>query len=522
MDIFDYLKRYKDISFKEKHFNEIDALIIAVLSYVPYDELGFDNIVLYDNNDVDTELLSDVIDDYISSGFVIYDKTFFNKGFAQIPAYNHFLNVYSNNFDYAFICDIDEYICLNTIHNNINDFLNEYNNIYSLYHMICLFWVTYGDNGYIEKSSFDTLSCYDDINNICPQYKMFNIYQKPILNCKKCNIDFIDGISEYFGDAHHLTVEHIKCCDTNGNNINCTNCYVQPIHTNIYIKHFVTRSLENFYKIKMSREICWEMFSQKLDLYYSVNDKIKEYKNYIEYVKENNIEENKKKIFFAILYNDNEYDLIKYDKLTKTYLSKINNAEYNKYLYSEYYIDYYNILKDIKDKYDIIVFISTDYFINYEIFNKFIYIMDEDICYVDIIQERSIDILRMNQINEKCFIISNKVANIILDSNLYENKDSFYWYPYYTIPIILSENNIEIKQLGYLDEQFNYLFNIVTEYNMIYKCSLNFIDELDKFIENNKGKFILRLVKNQYIHLGTYGNKKEFNSNISYIKNFLK
>lgn len=40
MDVFDYLRQYKDISFKEKRFNEVDALIIAVLSYVPYDELG--------------------------------------------------------------------------------------------------------------------------------------------------------------------------------------------------------------------------------------------------------------------------------------------------------------------------------------------------------------------------------------------------------------------------------------------------------------------------------------------------
>ena len=40
MDVFNYLKQYKDISFKEKHFNEVDALIIAVLSYVPFDELG--------------------------------------------------------------------------------------------------------------------------------------------------------------------------------------------------------------------------------------------------------------------------------------------------------------------------------------------------------------------------------------------------------------------------------------------------------------------------------------------------
>ena len=41
MDVFDYLEKYKNTPFKEKHFNEVDALIIAVLSYVPYGELGF-------------------------------------------------------------------------------------------------------------------------------------------------------------------------------------------------------------------------------------------------------------------------------------------------------------------------------------------------------------------------------------------------------------------------------------------------------------------------------------------------
>ena len=39
MDVFDYLNQYKDISFKERRFNEVDALIIALLSYVPYDEI---------------------------------------------------------------------------------------------------------------------------------------------------------------------------------------------------------------------------------------------------------------------------------------------------------------------------------------------------------------------------------------------------------------------------------------------------------------------------------------------------
>ena len=36
-----------------------------------YKNLGFDNICLYDNNDEDGEHFEDVINDYITSGFVI-------------------------------------------------------------------------------------------------------------------------------------------------------------------------------------------------------------------------------------------------------------------------------------------------------------------------------------------------------------------------------------------------------------------------------------------------------------------
>ena len=41
MNVFDYLNYYKNISFKEKHFNEVDALILSMISYVPFDDLGF-------------------------------------------------------------------------------------------------------------------------------------------------------------------------------------------------------------------------------------------------------------------------------------------------------------------------------------------------------------------------------------------------------------------------------------------------------------------------------------------------
>ena len=38
MDVIDYLNKYQDISFKEAPFNEIDALVLATISYVPFDE----------------------------------------------------------------------------------------------------------------------------------------------------------------------------------------------------------------------------------------------------------------------------------------------------------------------------------------------------------------------------------------------------------------------------------------------------------------------------------------------------
>ena len=40
MDVINYLETYKDCSLKEMGFNEIDALALAMVSYVPFDELG--------------------------------------------------------------------------------------------------------------------------------------------------------------------------------------------------------------------------------------------------------------------------------------------------------------------------------------------------------------------------------------------------------------------------------------------------------------------------------------------------
>lgn len=49
MDVIDYLKQYQDISFKEAPFNEIDALVLAMVSYVPFDELKVSDKIIKDS-----------------------------------------------------------------------------------------------------------------------------------------------------------------------------------------------------------------------------------------------------------------------------------------------------------------------------------------------------------------------------------------------------------------------------------------------------------------------------------------
>ena len=61
--------------------------------------LGFDNIVLYDNNDVDGERFEEVISDYIESGYVIL-KDWRGRKLAQIPSYNSCYDEYNSQYDW--------------------------------------------------------------------------------------------------------------------------------------------------------------------------------------------------------------------------------------------------------------------------------------------------------------------------------------------------------------------------------------------------------------------------------------
>ena len=85
--------------------------------------LGFDNIVLYDNNDKDGEHFEEVIGDYIDSGYVIL-KDWRGRKLAQIPSYNECYKEYNNQYDWVAFWDIDEFIEFDSA-KTIQEFLDD-------------------------------------------------------------------------------------------------------------------------------------------------------------------------------------------------------------------------------------------------------------------------------------------------------------------------------------------------------------------------------------------------------------
>jgi hypothetical protein len=92
-------------------------------------KLGFDDIFIYQNN-WRTDINGDNIHKFEIDGVA-----------KQRDAYNKFINDYHNEYEWGAFFDIDEFLVLKK-HNNVKDFINEYNDFPS----VGINWVLFGDN----------------------------------------------------------------------------------------------------------------------------------------------------------------------------------------------------------------------------------------------------------------------------------------------------------------------------------------------------------------------------------------
>jgi hypothetical protein len=219
-----------------------------------YRKLKINKIFVYDNNDLNGENLEDILSKYIKYNFVEIIN-YRGKYKPQKQAYN---NCYiNNNKDYNWMAfyDADEYLYINN-YTNINKFLSlpQFKNCSS----ILINWKYYGDNDNIfyEPRPLQqrfTKPFYFNINN-------------------KRNIYFFCAGKSIVRSRLNLTWAHFPhylknkpMCRPSGEILK--NYFSPPNYSKAYIKHYATKSTEEFIERIIRGAVCTKYTSKKYIIY---------------------------------------------------------------------------------------------------------------------------------------------------------------------------------------------------------------------------------------------------------------
>ena len=203
-----------------------------------YKELMFDNIIIYDNNDINGEKLEDVISDYINSGFVIINNIR-GKSIQQLPAYNDCIIKYGELYDWIAFFDCDEFLCL-TKKNNIKDYLIEFPEKCD---RIAINWMTMDDNDLIEN---DGRPLMERFTRTCPKdvkWEYTNILEnshvKTILKC-----GLLKG--RKFVNPHFCSGTVYSVNNKGEHNIKENTAWTTINWDNAYLKHFRLKTITEY------------------------------------------------------------------------------------------------------------------------------------------------------------------------------------------------------------------------------------------------------------------------------------
>ena len=215
-----------------------------------YKSIGFTNICLYDNNDVDGERFEEVISDYIDSGFVIVKDWRGNTNKPQIPAYQSCYDEYGEKYDWIAFFDVDEFLEFDN-GKNADDFFNQ--KIFSDTDIIRVCWKNFSDNGLVrvENNNYSRTRFTETIKEKSRSSYLANRSTKIIVHGWIPNFRFINKP----GGEHGWYLPN-KTVDCHGNICsNSTSFHVikEKIWDNAWLCHYRFKTMEEYCKFKLKR-----------------------------------------------------------------------------------------------------------------------------------------------------------------------------------------------------------------------------------------------------------------------------
>ena len=185
--------------------------------------IGIDDIYLIDNNDVEIPNVPEWVNIIDARGEVC------REGCKNIQAY-YYNKVFQDiryNYDWIGFIDIDEYVVVDDIKKFLEPFVN--------FTGVCLNWInytTYSTHYHKDNKYYPTA-----VNTTC----------KTFINTKNCVSTF------KINSVHNPKDEHAVYANADGEIATINNTRLLNTSLTAYIKHFITRSLEEYISIKMRR-----------------------------------------------------------------------------------------------------------------------------------------------------------------------------------------------------------------------------------------------------------------------------
>ena len=181
--------------------------------------LGFDNIILYDNNDTNGENVFDVIGEEINNGYVIYEDIKDKRNY-QLPCYNECMLKYHNDFDWILFLDCDEFLELKEC-NDIKYWLSQPK--FDGFEQILINLDNYGDNDLVFDDGRGVIERF--IKKTEKTFKTSCVSTKPCLKMQK----YRENEFEYKNFPNCLSLLYNTTCDVNGNKIFPTRIYLKTL-----------------------------------------------------------------------------------------------------------------------------------------------------------------------------------------------------------------------------------------------------------------------------------------------------
>lgn len=249
-------------------------------------KIGFDNIILLDNNDPDGERFEEVIGDYIDSGYVILLDVRGRERY-QVPGYNIVYSSVQGRFDWLAFIDIDEFLDLDC--GEIHKFIDQPK--FDEFNAICVNWVTYNDMNLLKADGNYTMDRFTEISTLdkseSQNKKIVRVgIPKVKINSPHAFKPKAMELPDQKNDEY--IKKYVKCCNVLG----------QPCEINVRndnwtwkvarLKHFRYKSIQEFLDTKKARGYPTGWLNNGKDIgwkqYFAVNDVTKDKLTYINQV----------------------------------------------------------------------------------------------------------------------------------------------------------------------------------------------------------------------------------------------